>query len=107
MREAIDASQPAPALGATSLILAVWLLGASVALGAGTLVAAFSQPEQWQRYNIDAAGFTAEYPHAPATFTRRERTPLGEVDSWRVMAAQDMLQKFTVQFYEVPKPLAA
>jgi Zn-dependent protease len=107
MRDVIDAAQPAPGLGATSLLLAGWFVGLFVSLSAGALVAAQSLPENWQRYNIEGAGFTAEYPHEPARFGRREQTPVGEVDSWSVMAARDLLHKYTVQYYDAPKPLDA
>ena len=107
MREVIDAAQPAPGLGAASLVLAGWSIALFLSLSAGTIIAAQSLPENWRRYNIDGAGFTAEYPHEPARFARREQTPLGEMNSWSVMAAQDLLHKYTVQYYDAPKPLDA
>jgi hypothetical protein len=105
MREVLDAARPAPGVGATALLLVGWLFGMTIALGAGAVVAVQSAPENWQRYEIAAGGFAAEYPHQPAQFVRRERTPFGEVDASFVTATQDMLHKFTVQYYDAPAPL--
>ena len=107
MREVIDAAQPAPGFGATTLLLVGWLFGITVALGAGVIVAAQSGSQTWQRYDNPAAGFSAEYPRRPSSFVRREKTPFGEMDTSFVMTTQDMLHKFTVQYYDAPAPLAS
>jgi Zn-dependent protease len=107
MREVIDSAQPAPGLAGSSLLLGGWLFGLIVSLGAGMLVAAQSLPERWQRYDVAGSGFTAEYPHEPARFSRLQKTPWGQLESWSVMASQDMLHKFTVQYYDAPGPLDA
>jgi hypothetical protein len=105
MREVIDAGQPAPGFWATALLLVGWFFGTTLALGAGAVVAAQSAPEKWQRYEIPAGGFAAEYPHKPAQFVRRERTPFGDLETSFVMATKDMLHRFTVQYYDAPTPL--
>jgi Zn-dependent protease len=105
MREVLDAARPAPGFIATCLLLVGWLLGVTVVLAATVLIAMQSQPEKWHKYEISAGGFSAEYPSAPAQFVRHEKTPFGEVDASYVTATQDMLHRFTVQYYDAPSPL--
>ena len=105
MREVLDAARPAPGLIATCLLLVGWLFGVTAALAATSIVAWQSAPDKWQRYEIAAGGFAAEYPSAPAHFVRREKTPFGELDASYVTATQDMLHRYTVQYYDAPAQL--
>jgi Zn-dependent protease len=107
MREAIEAAQPAPGIGATALLLVGWLSGVAFTLAAAGLVAAFSGPANWQRYEETAGGFAAEYPHPPMHGESREKTPFGELSSFRVVDQDGLLHRYTVEYYDAPAPLDA